>query len=359
MHLGRRLNQLSFFSALCLFLSAVEYAVPKPLPFMRLGLANLPVLMAVKKMPARWVLALVFLKILLQAFISGTLISYVFLFSLAGSFASGIMIICLYALFKKFDVISFIGLSLAGALANNAAQILCAKYIMFGENVRYIAPLLLVSGLCTGLFLGIFAYLFEQKSHWYAECSSEFSEISMQDVTECSKKRLYYKGLVVILLFIPCIFMLCTDILVIEWCIVAFFFILVMITRKGKVRILPSLVVIFSVTFMALLSPYGKVLLGVGKFKITAGALENGLKRSGVLVGMVFASRCIVGRNTTLPGKAGSFISRVFFLFGSLTSTGKSSGMKLKKGAVFEQLDARLMDMYKLTFEDRNRSVHL
>ena len=114
-----------------------------------------------------------------------------------------------------------------------------------------------------------------------------------------------------------------------------------------------------NILFMALLSPYGKVLLGVGKFKITAGALENGLKRSGVLVGMVFASRCIVGRNTTLPGKAGSFISRVFFLFDSLTSTGKFSGMKLKKGAVFEQLDARLMDMYKLTFEDRNRSVHL
>ncbi|MBR1911040.1 MAG: Gx transporter family protein, partial [Treponema sp.] len=77
MRLGQRLNQLSFFSALCLFLSAVEYAVPKPLPFMRLGFANLPILLAVKKMPAGWVMVLVLLKILLQAFISGTLLSYV------------------------------------------------------------------------------------------------------------------------------------------------------------------------------------------------------------------------------------------------------------------------------------------
>lgn len=350
MQLKQRLNQLSFFSALCLFLSAVEYAVPKPLPFMRLGLANLPVLLAVKKMPARWVLALMLLKIMLQAFISGTLFSYVFLFSLAGSLASGLSIVIIYSLLKKTDLVSFAGLSLAGALANNAAQIVCSKYIMFGENVRYIAPLLLVSGLCTGLFLGIFACLFEQKSRWYNECSDEFSEISMQPVTEYDKKWLYYKGLVVILLFIPCIFMLYTDMLVIEWCIVAFYFVLVLITSKGRVRVLPSLVVIVSVTFMAMLSPYGKVLHELGHFKITAGALENGLKRSGMLVGMVFASRCIVGRNATLPGKAGSFISRIFFLFDSLASSGKISKDKIKKGSVFEQLDDRLTEMYKLTF---------
>ncbi|MCR5762180.1 MAG: Gx transporter family protein [Treponema sp.] len=350
MNSKQRLNQLSFFSALCLFLSAVEYAIPKPMPFMRVGLANLPVLMAVKKMPARWVLVLVMLKILLQAFISGTLFSYVFLFSLAGSMASGIIIILLNCIFNKTDMISFIGLSVAGSLANNAAQIVCAKFIMFGDNVRYVAPLLLISGFVTGLLLGIFANIFEQESYWYAECSEEFSEISMQPVTECDKKSLYYKGLVVILLFIPCFFMLYTDILIIEWCIVAFFFILVLISRKGKVRILPSVIVICSVTLLALLSPYGKVLMEAGRFKITEGALKNGLKRSGVLVGMVFASRCIVSRNVALPGKAGCFISKVFFLFDSLTSAGKLSGMKVRKGSVLKQLDAHLMEMYKLTF---------
>ena len=159
MQLKQRLNQLSFFSALCLFLSAVEYAVPKPLPFMRLGLANLPVLLAVKKMPARWVLALVLLKIMLQAFISGTLFSYVFLFSLAGSLASGLSIVIIYSLLKKTDFVSFAGLSLAGALANNAAQIVVARAVIFGKQAYVIAPLLLVV-VGFGLVHGAFSWHF-------------------------------------------------------------------------------------------------------------------------------------------------------------------------------------------------------
>ena len=51
-----------------------------------------------------------------------------------------------------------------------------------------------------------------------------------------------------------------------------------------------------------------------------------------------------------MPGKAGSFISRIFFLFDSLASSGKISKDKIKKGSVFEQLDDRLTEMYKLTF---------
>ncbi len=39
-------NKIAFFSALCFFLSAVEYAVPKPLPFFKIGFANLPILIS-------------------------------------------------------------------------------------------------------------------------------------------------------------------------------------------------------------------------------------------------------------------------------------------------------------------------
>ena len=41
-----RRNVTAFFAALCLFLSAIEYVIPKPLPFMRLGLANMPIVLA-------------------------------------------------------------------------------------------------------------------------------------------------------------------------------------------------------------------------------------------------------------------------------------------------------------------------
>ncbi|MDE6773691.1 MAG: Gx transporter family protein, partial [Treponemataceae bacterium] len=71
-----------------MFLAAVEYAVPKPLPFLRLGLTNLPVILSLQKMRRRETLLLVLLKIVGQGILPGTIFSYVFVFSAAGSIAS-------------------------------------------------------------------------------------------------------------------------------------------------------------------------------------------------------------------------------------------------------------------------------
>ncbi|MBP5464189.1 MAG: Gx transporter family protein, partial [Treponema sp.] len=160
-------DTLFFFASLCLFLSSVEYAVPKPLPFMRLGLANLPVIFAVKSFHFRDILLLILLKVLLASFISGPTFSYVFLFSAAGSFASGLAVYLLYRMLKGFGFerqISNVGLCLAGALANNAAQIAVARICIFGKQAYFIAPLLLATGLVTGLLLGLFANTFEEQS---------------------------------------------------------------------------------------------------------------------------------------------------------------------------------------------------
>ena len=64
-------NLVPFLAALCIFLSAVEYAVPKPLPFMRLGLANLPIILALFLLNARQYFLLVFVKVLGQSIVSG------------------------------------------------------------------------------------------------------------------------------------------------------------------------------------------------------------------------------------------------------------------------------------------------
>jgi len=164
-------RMISFFAALCMFLSAVEYAVPKPLPFMRIGLANLPVMLSLTKMRRRDTLLLILLKILGQGFISGTFFSYIFVFSAGGSFAAGLGMMAVHAACARNPqkpLVSAVGISLAGSLANNIAQLLLARFILFGENTRYIAPVLLVSGLVTGLALGVFCTLFIARSRWYA-----------------------------------------------------------------------------------------------------------------------------------------------------------------------------------------------
>ena len=163
-----RVRLISFFAALCMFLSAIEYAIPKPLPFLRLGLANLPILLSLFVMRRKDTVVLIFLKVFAQGFISGTIFSYIFVFSAAGSFASGFVMLAVHSLLWRTKHISAIGLCLAGAIGNNLAQIGVAFLIIFGQNTRFIAPVLLASGLVTGLVLGFFANIFMEKSKWFA-----------------------------------------------------------------------------------------------------------------------------------------------------------------------------------------------
>ena len=161
-----RSRLVAFFAALCLFLAAAEYAIPKPLPFLRLGLTNLPVILALHKLRRREVLLLVLLKVAGQGIVSGTLFSYVFVFSAAGSLASALAMLTVHVLGKS--AVSAVGLSLAGALANNLAQLALARHLLFGTGTRYIAPILLTAGLISALLLGIFTERFMRASRWYA-----------------------------------------------------------------------------------------------------------------------------------------------------------------------------------------------
>jgi heptaprenyl diphosphate synthase len=160
-------NTTALLGAFCLFLSTIEYMIPTPLPFMRIGLANLPLILALDIFSFRSFAILTALKILGQALITGTLFSYVFLFSLAGTAASALSMFFLRRVLGE-QRIGFTGLSVAGALVSNGIQLFLARLFIFGPGVRYIAPPFLAAGLVTGAALGIFCEYFTARSKWYA-----------------------------------------------------------------------------------------------------------------------------------------------------------------------------------------------
>lgn len=156
----------AFLGGMCLFLSALEYLLPRPVPFLRLGLANLPVLLSLRLLPFPYVMLLVLLKITGQGLISGTLASYVFLFSAAGSYTSAIVMSAVCRLPRRY--ISYIGISVFGALAGNLVQLFLSITFIFGEGATIIAPIFLSLGLVTSFFIGLFAEKFTARSLWYA-----------------------------------------------------------------------------------------------------------------------------------------------------------------------------------------------
>jgi heptaprenyl diphosphate synthase len=164
----RERRTIALLGALCLFLSTIEYMIPKPVPFMRIGIANLPLMLALDILPFDSFLLLAAIKILGQALITGTLFSYIFLFSLTGTLFSAVS---MYGL-RRFlgpKRISFVGLGCLGAMVSNITQLALAWAFILGRSVRYLAPPFLAMGVITGSALGLFCRYFAGRSKWYAE----------------------------------------------------------------------------------------------------------------------------------------------------------------------------------------------
>ena len=130
----------------------------------------------------------------------------------------------------------------------------------------------------------------------------------------------------------------------VAWCCVVVFFCMVAIKKRGNVKLLPSVFMTLGITFFALLTPSGKVLFAVGRFRVTYEALLLGLRKSAVIVGMVFLSQFAIDPRLALPGKAGAFLNKMFAVFDALTSR----RLRFKKGHIIEALDAHLMELWQL-----------
>ncbi|AEJ60940.1 hypothetical protein Spith_0661 [Spirochaeta thermophila DSM 6578] len=75
------------------------------------------------------------------------------------------------------------------------------------------------------------------------------------------------------------------------------------------------------ITFFQLLIPRGKVLLELGPFPVTEEALLVGLEKGLTLCGLIFLSLFSVRKDLPLPGRLGTYFSRVFGYYAALMST--------------------------------------
>lgn len=128
----------------------------------------------------------------------------------------------------------------------------------------------------------------------------------------------------------------------------SFFFLA--LTRRGKLRLLPSLLMIAGITFFSLLSPHGQVVARWGTLAITTGALEAGLRRGVTLAGMVFLSQLAVSPQVGLPGRVGAFVVDMFGVLEQLVGKQQEFRQALRKkdgaGGVMAALDQRLYQVY-------------
>lgn len=139
--------------AAALILSYIESQIPLPfgVPGMKLGLANLAVVLLLYLYGARAALAVNVMRILLSGFLFGGISAI--LFSLAGGAVSFVVM----ALLKKSMRFGIPGVSIAGGVAHNAGQLLVAALVVKTYGVLYLIPPLMIAGAVTGLVIGLLA----------------------------------------------------------------------------------------------------------------------------------------------------------------------------------------------------------
>lgn len=139
------------FTALALIFSYVESLIPFHIgiPGVKLGLANLVIVVAMYKMNKKQVYLLSVTRVVLAGFMFGNLFSIVY--SLTGSLLS---LAVMYGL-KRKESFSIMGISMAGGVFHNIGQLIVAMIVLESLNLVYYASVLLISGLITGIVIGI------------------------------------------------------------------------------------------------------------------------------------------------------------------------------------------------------------
>ena len=121
------------------------------------------------------------------------------------------------------------------------------------------------------------------------------------------------------------------------------FFALLAVLAGKRIRWGYFLILILSVTFFHLLSPWGRVLMEIGPVLVTSGALESGLIRGITLAGMVFLSVAAVRPELEFPGRFGGLLGRTFYYFDIILEGG---GKKLSRKNFFTSLDELLLERF-------------
>ena len=148
---------LALFLALAVLLNFVESYLPVlvTIPGVKLGLANTMGLIVLYFFGKKEYAGLGFFRVLLVSLLFTGLFSSAFFLSLSGWFLSTIVCIML-AKTKKLSIYS---LSVASAICHGIGQILCACLLYTSIYMLTYLPILLFSGIITGLLVGFISSL--------------------------------------------------------------------------------------------------------------------------------------------------------------------------------------------------------
>ena len=151
-HSARTVATLGLCTAIAMVLAWLESQLPPlavAVPGIKLGLPNIAIIFILYRFGWKEAAAVSFVRIVAVSLLFGNVPTL--LYSLAGGFLSLLGMVLL----KKTNLLSTVGVSVAGGVLHNVGQILMAMLIMSTAGLGYYLIVLCVTGIVSGVFVGL------------------------------------------------------------------------------------------------------------------------------------------------------------------------------------------------------------
>lgn len=151
-HQARKIAFLGLCTAVAMVFAWVESLLPPivaAVPGIKLGLPNIVIIFVLYRFGWKEAAAVSFVRIVAVSLLFGNPMT------LAYSLAGGFLSLLVMTLLRKADLLSTIGVSVAGGVFHNVGQILMAMLLMGTAELGYYLIVLAVTGTVSGIFVGL------------------------------------------------------------------------------------------------------------------------------------------------------------------------------------------------------------
>lgn len=152
----KRYVYIASLLTMSIVLSMVEGLIPIPVPGVKLGLANIIILVMLYDFKTSEAFMVLMIRIFLVGILRGNIFQMPFFMSLCGGLTS-FVIMRIFSIFKFFSII---GVSVIGSIFHCVGQIVIAIILLGTAQVVYYLPLIAILSTVTGVLTGIISKRF-------------------------------------------------------------------------------------------------------------------------------------------------------------------------------------------------------
>ncbi|TAL22742.1 MAG: Gx transporter family protein [Nitrospirae bacterium] len=151
--------RIALLSAYAIAIHSFESMLPTPIPWLRLGIANIITLATLVLYGFRAAMMVTLIRVILSSIFIGTFLGPGFIMSFGGGVASTFAMGVVFSIFPR--LFGPVGLSLIAALFHNVAQLFLAYFLFVQkiEPILLVSPVLILLGTITGIMNGFIGHL--------------------------------------------------------------------------------------------------------------------------------------------------------------------------------------------------------